>query len=317
MWPNAPLFPQQASTIAPRVDAVFFFLVSVFVFFAALIFILVFVFAIKFRRRSVGAVLEPPVQIEGSNPLEILWSVIPLGIALTSFAWGAQVYFSAYRPPNETLEVYVVGKQWMWKLQHPGGKREINTLHVPVGQPVKLLLASEDVIHSFYIPAFRIKRDVLPGRYTTVWFEASRIGEYHLFCAEYCGTEHSLMRGQVIVMEPSAYQDWLSGGEKGVSLTAAGESRFQQLGCNTCHKAAPDARGPALAGLFGKTVELSNGQTVVADEAYLRESILKPNAKIVSGYKPLMPTYQGQINEEGVLQLIAYIKSLEGIGSGE
>ena len=309
MWQNAPLLPQQASTIAPRIDAVFFLLVGVAAFFAALIFTLIFVFAVKYRRKSET---DRALPIEGSNRLEILWSVIPLGIALTSFAWGAQVYFSAYRPPSAALEVYVVGKQWMWKLQHPNGKREINALHMPVGQPLKLIMTSEDVIHSFYVPAFRVKRDVLPGRYTTFWFEATQIGEYHLFCAEYCGTEHSRMIGTVTVMEPSAFQDWLSGGESNVSLAAAGESRFQQLGCNTCHKAAPDARGPVLAGLFGKSVELSNGQTVVADEAYLRESILNPNAKVVSGYKPLMPTYQGQLNEESVLQLIAYIKSIAG-----
>lgn len=267
-----------------------------------------FVFAIKYRHRSD---VDRPLQIEGSLRLEVLWTVIPLGIALTSFAWGASVYFTTYRPPAEALEINVVGKQWMWKLQHPTGQREINELHIPVAQPVKIRLASEDVIHSFYVPAFRIKPDVLPGRYTITWFEATQVGEYHLFCAEYCGTKHSLMIGRVIVMEPADYQKWLNGGgNSGILVTAAGEGRFQQLGCSTCHKAESGARGPALAGLFGKTVQLQNGETAVADEAYIRESILTPNAKLVLDYKPVMPTYQGQISEEGILQMIAYIKSL-------
>ena len=309
MSPNIPLLPPQASTMAGRVDALYYALIAVSVFFAALIFLLVIVFAIKYRRRSDADV---PVQIEGSLRLEVLWAAIPLGIALTSFAWGAQLFFTAYRPPTEGLEIHVVGKQWMWKLQHPTGQREINELHIPIGQPIKLKMASEDVIHSFYIPAFRIKRDVLPGADTTTWFEASQVGEYHLFCAEYCGTEHSFMIGRVTVMEPADYQKWLSGesGVTGGSVVSAGESRFQQLGCKSCHHAESGARGPALTELFGKSVQLKGGETVVADDAYLRESILKPNAKMVLGYKPLMPTYQGQISEEGLLQLIAYVKSL-------
>ncbi len=257
-------------------------------------------------------------KLKAQPTLEVLWTVIPLGIGLTSFAWGASLYFKTYRPLTDALEIAVIGKQWMWKLQHPTGRREINELHIPVGQPIKLRMASEDVIHSFYVPAFRVKRDVLPGRYSTTWFEATRIGEYHLFCAEYCGTEHSLMIGRVIIMERADYQKWLSGegGNVGVSVVAAGESRFQQLGCNTCHKAESGARGPALAGLVGKSVQLQNSETVIADEAYIRESILKPNAKLVSGYKPIMPTYQGQISEEGVLQIITYMKSLVTDGSG-
>jgi cytochrome c oxidase subunit 2 len=302
-----PLFPEQASTVAGQVDALYYFLVAVSVFFSTLIFLLVFYFAIKYRRRSEA---EMPVQIHGSLRLELLWTIIPFCLAMVMFAWGARLYFVTSRPPADALEIQVIGKQWMWKFQHPTGQREINELHVPLGQPVKLTMASEDVIHSLYVPAFRIKRDVLPGRYTSAWFEATKIGTYHLFCAEYCGTEHSLMGGQVIVMAPMQYQNWLSGGTSGESPISAGERRFQQLGCNTCHRAEAEARGPALAELFGKTVQLQSGETVVADEAYIRESILNPKARMVLGYQPLMPTYQGLISEEGVLQLIAYIKSL-------
>jgi cytochrome c oxidase subunit 2 len=203
----------------------------------------------------------------------------------------------------------------MWKIQHPEGQREINELHVPVGKPVKLLMTSEDVIHSFFIPAFRVKHDVLPGRYTTLWFEATRPGEYHLFCAEYCGTQHSRMIGRVVAQEPAEYEKWLSGVPSGESMEMAGERLFQQYFCNTCHRPEGGARipqrGPVLDGLFGAKVQLQSGQSVVADEAYLRESILTPAAKVVAGYRPVMPTFQGQISEEGVLQLIAYIKSLQ------
>jgi cytochrome c oxidase subunit 2 len=227
------------------------------------------------------------------------------------FTWGAALYFKTYdRAPADSLEIYVVGKQWMWHIQHPTGQREINQLHIPLGRPIKLTMATEDVIHSFYIPVFRVKKDVVPGRYSTIWFEATKPGIYHLFCAEYCGTGHSRMVGWVTVMEPVQYQDWLSGGVPGESLASAGEKLFQQMGCNTCHRVG--GRGPMLTGLFGKPVQLRTGETVIADEAYIRESILNSNAKIVAGFPSPsdMPTYQGQISEEGLLQIIAYIKSL-------
>jgi cytochrome c oxidase subunit 2 len=219
--------------------------------------------------------------------------------------------------------VYVVAKQWMWKVQHPGGRREINTLHVPRGRAVKLTLTSQDVIHSFYVPAFRVKMDVLPDRYTTAWFQATKTGTFHLFCAEYCGTEHSLMRGRVVVMEPAAYQAWLGPGAQqepipGMPGTAEaplrvhGRGAFFQAGCNACHVPDSDLRAPRLEWLFGSEVQLRNGQTVRADEEYLRESILEPNAKAVAGYPTpsLMPTYRGQVSEEQVVELIEYIKSL-------
>jgi len=227
------------------------------------------------------------------------------------FGWGAWLYFSEYRPPAGALEVRVVAKQWMWKLQHPGGKREINELHVPVGQPVQLAMISEDVIHSFYVPAFRIKRDVLPGSYSECWFQATRTGEFHLFCAEYCGTNHSRMTGRVVVMEPAEYETWLSGGTSNEPPALAGKRLFEELRCVTCHMPGQGTmRGPPLDNVFGHDVKLKGGETVTADENYLRESILRPRAKIVEGFQPIMPSFDGQVDEEQLLHLIAYIKSL-------
>ncbi len=307
MFTNLPLFPQQASTVARGVDFLFFFVAAVSLFFSVLIFCLVFYFAIRYRRRSPD---ECPRPILGSLRLELFWSISPLVICMVMFAWGAGLYYQNSHAPENAVEIYVVGKQWMWKLQHPEGQREIIALHVPVGRPVKLIMTSEDVIHSFYIPAFRVKYDVLPGRYTSIWFEATRPGEYHLFCAEYCGTKHSGMVGTVTVLEPRDYQRWLSGAAGGESMPAAGFALFQRMGCINCHRADARSRGPALEGVFNQLVKLEGGQTVVADEEYLRESILRPAAKVVAGYRPVMPTFQGQISEEGLLQIVAYIKSL-------
>jgi cytochrome c oxidase subunit 2 len=308
MFQNLPLFPEQASTMAPRVDALLYFLVAVATFFGSLIFILVIVFAIKYRRRSEE---EQPAPIKGNLPLEIFWTVIPLGLTMVMFVWGAMLFFDIYYPPSNALEIMVIGKQWMWKIQHPEGQREINELHVPVGRPVKLTMTSEDVIHDFFVPAFRVKKDVLPGGYTTMWFQATKPGEYHLFCAQYCGTQHSGMIGRVVVMQPPEYEKWLSGGATGVSMGAAGEMLFQRLGCSTCHRPDGTGQGPSLVGLFSRPVELRGARTVTADESYLRESILNPQAKIVAGYQPVMPTFKGLISEDGILQIIAYIKSLK------
>jgi cytochrome c oxidase subunit 2 len=307
MWTGFPLFPEQASTFARDVDALYLFLVAVSGFFSVLIFALVFFFAIRYRRQRED---EIPEAVHGSLALEIAWSVLPLLLCAVMFGWGAKLYFDMTRPPSNALQMWVVGKQWMWKIQHPEGRREINELHVPLGQPVKLTMTSEDVIHSFYIPAFRVKQDVLPGRYSTLWFQATAAGEYHLFCAEYCGTKHSGMIGKVVVMEAAAYERWLAGTPSHETMEQAGERLFVQNNCNTCHHARADARGPVLDGVFGKPVKLESGATITADEAYVRESILNPGGKVVAGYRPVMPTYQGQISEEGVMQLIAYIKSL-------
>jgi len=305
-----PLFPEQASTMAARVDALFYFLVAVAIFFAALIFFTIVVFAVKYRRRTDD---ERPPPIEGNNSLEVFWSAVPLGLTMVMFVWGAIIYFDIYNPPNDALEISIVGKQWMWKAQHAEGQREINELHVPVGQAVKLTMTSEDVIHDVFLPAFRIKQDVLPGRYTTLWFQATKAGEYPLFCSQYCGTQHSGMVGRVVVLGPAEFEKWLSGGATGLSMVDMGASLFQRFGCHTCHREGGTSQGPSLTGLFGKTVKLQDGNTVLADENYIRESILDPRAKIVAGYQPIMPTFKGLVSEEGILQLIAYIKSLNTV----
>ena len=308
MHPKLSLFPEQASTLAAQVDLLYFFLIGISLFFGVLIATLLVVFAIRFRRRPGAGI--PPV-IHGSTPLEIAWSVIPFGLSMIIFLWGAALFFEMARPPDNAHEVFVVGKQWMWKLQHLEGRREINELHVPLGQAVKLTMTSEDVIHSFFVPAFRVKKDAVPGRYQVEWFEATRPGRYHLFCAEYCGTKHSAMIGSVVVMEPAAFQAWLGGGAAGLSLAAAGQKLFGDLACATCHRADASGRGPILDGLAGKTVKLANGESLTADEAYIRESIVTPSAKVVEGYQPVMPTYQGLVSEEGLMQLVAYIQTLK------
>jgi cytochrome c oxidase subunit II len=299
------LFPDQASTAAARVDRVYFYIIGVTVAVSTAVAVLVIYFAIKYRRRSE----EIPRPIVGSLLLETLWTVIPLGIALTMFVWSARVYFDMVRPPDDALEVYVVGRQWMWKLQHPDGQREINELHVPVGQPVKLILTSEDVIHSFFIPDFRIKQDAVPGRYTYIWFEATKPGTYRLYCAEYCGTNHSRMIGWVHVQEAAEHQRWLSE-RADLSLALRGRQRFLQFQCVTCHTGDSQARAPNLEVLYNRPVHLQDGRTVIADENYLRESILNPRAKVVAGYEPIMPTFQGVVKEDELLELLAFIKAL-------
>ncbi len=260
---------------------------------------------------SIGARTIPhPTQIEGSLPLELTWTLIPLGICMIFFAWGSLIYFQEGRPPKGAMEVYAVGKQWMWKFEHETGQREINQLHVPIDRDVRMIMSSQDVIHSFFVPAFRIKQDVLPGRYTSTWFHPTKVGTYHLFCAEYCGTQHSGMIGEVVVMDPSAYQAWLVAGGSAGALSESGQQVFQQMGCATCHRSDTQGRGPNLAGIFGKQVTLDDGRTVLADENYIRESILNPAAKVTAGFKPIMPTYQGQVSEETLMELVSYIKSL-------
>jgi cytochrome c oxidase subunit 2 len=293
--------------MAPRVDALYFFLIAVAGFFSLLIAGLIVFYAIKFRRRAPDAV---GARIEGGLVLEITWTVIPLVIVMVIFVWGASVYFAMARPPDETLNIYAVGKQWMWKFQHLNGAREINELHVPLGRNVKILMTSEDVIHDLFVPAFRIKADVLPGRYTQIWFQPTQAGTYHLFCAEYCGTQHSGMIGRVVVMEPTEFQNWLASAAAGGALAAAGEKLFTDLSCNTCHRTEAQTRGPSLVGLFGRTVSLQGGTTVVADESYVRESIVNPGERMTEGFQPVMPAYQGLVSEEGLLALVEYIKSL-------
>jgi cytochrome c oxidase subunit 2 len=308
MTPAFPLVPDRASTLAGEVDAVFLFILGVTGFFAVAIWIAMLWFAVRYRRRSAA---DRPPAIHGSLALELAWTVIPLGLMAVMFVWGAKVYFHMNRPPDDAMTVSVVGKRWMWKIQHPTGQREINELHVPEGRAVKLLITSEDTIHSFFVPAFRIKKDAVPGRYNTAWFRATKPGRYHLFCAEYCGTEHSKMTGWIVVLPRGEYQTWLAGGPPPESPAAEGEKLFTDLNCVTCHRPGSAGRGPVLVGLFGKPVKLATGQSAVADEAYVRESILNPAARVVAGYQPVMPTYQGQVSEEQVIALVAYIKSLQ------
>jgi cytochrome c oxidase subunit 2 len=322
MFDSSPFWPTRASTGAGNVDALFIFLLVLSAFVCAAIFTLIVIFALRYRRRK-GVAAE---QIEGSTALEITWSVAPLAIFMVIFAWGGIIYFQERTPPRGADEVYIVAKQWMWKLEHEQGQREINELHVPVGRDVKLIMTSQDVIHSFYIPAFRLKQDVLPGRYTTLWFRATKPGTYHLFCAEYCGTQHSGMVGSIVVQEPAQYEAWMNTNQNG-PLSGTGEQVFAQLGCATCHRSGTpgsgspasdtSSRGPALAGLFGSSVHLQDGRTVTADENYIRESILDPGAKIVNGYKPIMPTFQGLVSEEQLNALVAYVKSLSAAKPGE
>ncbi|HYH09939.1 MAG TPA: cytochrome c oxidase subunit II [Thermoanaerobaculia bacterium] len=301
-----PLFPEQASSVAPLVDGLYLFLVVVTGAVSLLIWAVIFYFAIKYRRRpdnELAQEQEPPAA------LELTWIVIPTIIFIGIFVAGAWVFFRMNRVPSNALEVYATGRQWMWKFQHPTGQREINTLHVPVGRPVKITMASEDVIHSLWFPYFRVKADVLPNRFRTMWFEATKVGRYHIFCAEYCGTLHSGMIGWVEVMEPTEYQRWLAGGSEG-SLASQGEKLFEKYACNTCHTSTAGARGPVLAGIYGKNRPLADGSVVTADDNYIRESILNPQAKIAAGFQPIMPTFQGQVNDDDLIRLLAYVKTL-------
>jgi cytochrome c oxidase subunit 2 len=303
-----PLFPEQASTMAGEVDAFYFFMVAISALFSILIAFLVVFFAIRYRRRTPSQVGQP---IHGGMALEVAWTVIPFLITMVMFVWSAKIFVRMNRPPDDAVQIYAVGKQWMWKVQHREGQREINELHVPLGRAVKLKMTSEDVIHSFFVPAFRTKMDVLPGRYTSIWFKPTKPGKYHLFCAEYCGTKHSGMIGWVHVMEPQEYEAWLAGGAGEGTLAQRGSKLFQDLACNNCHKADGKGRGPNLEGLWNDQVELESGEKVVADEAYLRESIISPQAKVAKGYTAVMPTFQGLVTEDQLLQLIEYIKNTE------
>jgi cytochrome c oxidase subunit 2 len=289
-------------------DALYFFILAVCTFFAVLVTLLVVYFTLRYKRTHPG---EVGADIHGSLVLELTWTFIPFVLAMVMFGWGAKVFFDLARPPRNAMEIFVVGKQWMWKVQHPDGTREINQLHVPIGRPVRITLGSEDVLHDFSLPAFRVKMDAVPGRLTTLWFEATKPGTYHMFCAEFCGTKHSGMIGEVIAMEPHDYAAWLAGGRTTGTPVENGQRLFTDLACITCHKEDSTGRGPSLLGVFGGAVELTDGRTVVADENYLRESIMNAQAKVVKGYQPVMPAFQGQVSEENLLQLIAYIRTLK------
>ncbi|NBO92427.1 MAG: cytochrome c oxidase subunit II [Planctomycetia bacterium] len=301
------LWPEQASTIASQIDTLFWFVTAVGLIFSLIIGATLVGLAIQYRRQSETFV---PTPVHGSTILELAWSIIPLGLVMVMFFWGLFIYVDYNRAPENAMEVYVTGKQWMWHLQHVGGQREINTLHIPTGRPVRLIMTSEDVIHDFYVPAFRVKMDVVPGKYSYLWFEATKPGTYDLFCAAYCGTEHSRMIGKIVVMEPSEFDRWLTQSADR-SLALQGRQLFQKLQCITCHHPEANNRAPILEGLYGKRVQLEDGTTVLADEAYIRESILYPKKKIRAGWKPIMPTYDQQVTQDELIRVIAYLKGLK------
>jgi cytochrome c oxidase subunit 2 len=301
------LFPEAASTIAGRVDALFWFLTGMTVLLSGAIAIAIVVLGIRYRK----AANVDRAPYSPSIWLELSWILVPIPILLLIFFWSSELFLEMQRAPKDSMEIKVVGRQWMWKLQHPSGQREIDELHVPTGRPIRLTMISEDVIHSFYVPAFRVKQDVLPGRYSTVWFQANQPGTYHLFCAEYCGTNHSKMVGKVIVQTPSDYQNWLGGKSNDRPPEVTGAELFERFRCGSCHgPQAPENRAPLLTGIFGKVAPLKDGGMAQVDDAYLRDSILRPSAKVVAGFQPIMPSYEGQITEEELNDLIAYIKTL-------
>jgi cytochrome c oxidase subunit 2 len=325
--PDFPLFPDQASTFAGQVDALYWVLIGLSLLFGGVLPFIILYLMVRYHRSNQK--VSRADQVHSNLPLELTWSIIPLFLMMGVFFWGAFLFIQMRTPPDRTIEVYVIGKQWMWHAQHPNGKRENNELHVPVGQPVKLIMTSQDVIHSFYIPAFRVKQDVLPGRYTTMWFEATQEGEYHLFCAEYCGTEHSMMGGRVVTMSLADYEQWLvtpgevilPDGSSGAAappttdatgdpMALVGGQLFANLGCASCHRDDGAGVGPSMVDLYNNEEQLADGSTIVADEAYLAESILNPQARVVAGYQPVMPAYDSQLSGDQLNQLIAYIKSL-------
>ncbi len=306
-----PILPEQASTLAWHVDALYVYLILISVAFTIPIVVAVFAFAIKYREREKFA---NGAEIHGSMVLEAGWSFLPFVISMTIFLGGAIVYYNQVTPPDDAMQVYVVGKQWMWKVQHETGQREINELHVPVGRRVKLTMTTEDVLHDFSVPAFRTKADVVPGRYTYLWFEPTKPGKYHLFCAEYCGLNHSGMGGYVYVMEQRDFDNWLAGSVSGQTPIEQGRDLFEnKLGCASCHAGGPAQRGAKLENIYGKDIKLVGGQAVTVNDEYIRNSILNPGAQIVEGFQPIMPTFKGQVTEEQLLALVAYIKSLSGV----
>src|SRR5271169_3822416 len=304
---NSALFPREASTIAPYADALYFFLVLISLVGLAVVALLIVLFSVLYRKER----NPEATQIEGSTLLEATWTIIPLALFMVTFVWGALLYFRIYNPPTNAMNIYIVGKQWMWKAEHPGGQHEINALHIPINRPVQLTMISQDVFHSFSIPDFRVKREVIPGRYSTVWFNATTPGTYHIFCTQYCGTLHSVMIGEVTAMSPDDYEKWTQTSTSGTSLSQNGERLFASMGCNACHSGSAAARGPNLAGVYGSKLQLASGSEVLVNDAYLRDSILNPSQHITAGYAPIMPTYQGQISEDGLIDLVEYIKSMQ------
>jgi cytochrome c oxidase subunit 2 len=298
-----------ASDVAHRVDLLFAVLLGITSLVAIAIALVIFIFCIRYRR---GAAVDRSNAPASKPWLEYAWTATPMAIFLGFFAWGAVVYAGFYGRADGAMPVFVVGKQWMWRIEHPNGRREIDELHLPLGQKVRLVFATEDVIHSFYVPAFRIKQDAVPGRYTEVTLTPTRLGTYEMHCTEYCGTDHARMGGHVVVMRPEDFARWLAEGGASPTMAARGFDTFRRFGCSGCHDARSTVHAPDLAGLYGRAVHLQDGRTIVADDAYIRDSILLPKRDVVAGFDPIMPSFQGQVSEADILDLIAYIKSTKG-----
>jgi len=304
-----------ASAAARGADVLYFTLVGFSTFMAGIFIVLIAVFSYRYRKGSQANREKPPTHAKG---LEAAWTIAPLTVFLGLFVWAAYDYARQSQPPDDAMPIFVVARQWMWKAEHANGRREINELHVPLNTPVKLIMTSQDVIHSFFVPAFRNKRDVVPGRYSVLWFEADRAGEYPLLCAEYCGTDHSAMIGRIIAMPPEAYARWRDEGARHPGVAQHGYALFRQHGCIGCHAAASTVHAPELAGLPGRRVHLADGGTITADETYIRDSILEPQKQIVAGFDTIMPSFKGQLNEEEIMAIIEYIRSLDaGRHAGE
>lgn len=318
MW-SFPLHPPADSPLATRVDILFYAWLALAGLVTIAVFFLIVYFSLKYRHGSrANRELPPPSALRReSHRIEIAWIATPLVLFLGMGLWAAGIYYVHAAPPADATEIYVVGKQWMWKLEHQGGQREIDELHVPAGRPIKLVMTSQDVIHSFFMPVFRIKQDVLPGRYTILWFTATKPGDYHVFCTQYCGTDHARMIGHVVVMAPAAFARWLEAGNAPQSMAQEGAARFRQYGCSGCHGASASVHAPKLEGLFGRRVQLEGGSSVVADERYIHDSVMLPRKDVVAGYEPIMPSFQGEIAEEDLLEIIEYIKSLRDATPGK
>ena len=304
---NFPIFPAAASSTATQTDDLYFALLGLSAVVLAIVFVPLIYFLFKFRRGQRAD--RRPINLP-TTKIEVTWTLIPTCIAMVLFAWGADAYFYEEVPPPDTLDINVIGKQWMWKIQHQEGNREIDELHIPVDRSVKLTMGSEDVIHSFFVPAFRVKQDVVPGRFTTEWFKPTRIGRYRFYCSEYCGAFHSQMQGLIYVMAPADYERWLAANRPADTLAQAGEHLFRELGCSGCHVNSSAVHAPPLAGLYGNLVPLSDGAFVRADDQYLRDKILLPNKELPAGYEPVMPSFQGHVTEAQLMELIAYLKSI-------
>ena len=302
-----PFWPHAASAYAAEIDHLALAFTVLIVLLSAPVFFLMIAFAVKYRR---GRTADRRHPVNSRIGFEISWAVIPFVAMLVFYVWSTRLYFQQHHPPSNALEIQVVAKQWMWKFQHPGGQREINELHVPIGRPILLTLASQDVIHDLYVPALRLKQDVVPGRYTSLWFNADTVGSYRLQCSQFCGADHAVMGGYLHLLSPSDYARWLEQAGTDMTLAAQGAALFRTRGCSGCHAAAATVKAPSLAGLFGHEVPLSDGSVVTADAQYIRDSILMPHAQVAAGYPDIMPTFQNVLREDDVLKLVAYIKSL-------